>query len=1224
MAWKDIDLDKHAVIEASAGTGKTYSIERLVLRLLIEKKDLTVDQLLILTFTEKAAGELKDRVREMLQTCVDSDTLDGITIEPEDLTRLRTALDTFDTACISTIHGFCQKILQEYAFENNQVFDLEVCDDNQIYDHLAREMLRKEWPRWFEYLEYQIQACGIDENLEEWLNAIGRIAMSMRDKPFDLLIPQSPSPKEITETLKNFINAWDDNLIQQYQNADIDARACNARLPILMALEKIIHEFRKKTLSSTLIAEQFNVIRNIPIFKNKHAHWDSLTNATQKKSATKDIHTACPSLTNIIEKAQVLEQVILSDQSKLLLKSITHLRTRSKAYKQEHGLISFDDMLTRLGDALDADKNPDECDILLAALRKKYRYALIDEFHDTDPVQWNIFKRIFVDGTGDHRIFVVGDPKQAIYAFRGADIFTYVEACEHLLNKAGGQKYCLDTNFRSTQEMIAVFNRMFKEPTWFPESAKSGITYTNVKFPVDEQQQFNNDKIGVIFDKTERVALTGIDMSDELDCKVPRARWLLARCITTEIKRLLDHAHDFIFVDPETKIPRALKADDICVLVQSKKVGKLVEKLLQEKQVPFTYYKKPGLYQSDEAAHLTYMLAWLANPEDTKALQQALMTRFFTTSPEHISVHALLADPEVKQHVMRWTTYCSKRQWPQLFESLLMDTGLIFREGLHPNKDRRLANFEHLFQELTQAAYEQNLEISGLYALLEQRRCNSSDLAQDADLHRLESEHPKVQIMTMHASKGLQFPIVFIADGFSAPQHKNSKGKYLTFHEQNQRIFEIKTDAGFHHEEAAKNEAKDELIRLYYVAMTRARYKVYIPTFWTPSGTTKFYPVVNLFSAPLESLKESVNSEIGWMNLNGEILVGTPPPITRVSPSTDQTPSAVENIDHEIAPIHLVPLLGKYQRFVDSFSALAHRQIETPLNAYSGERRRGEQDEKTGPEIIEAANLDVQLDSEASLLPKGAKTGNAFHDLMEALTKSDPEDYTDVTKHDDPSEVIDNEPTIKQLVDNIMARYRLKNRCPDADNPKHDARNEVIRLAWTALRTPFIQGDACLSTIPLGDRRAELQFYLWEGLEPFNKAGIIPGWRQGLMNGFIDLLFRYREKYYILDWKTNTLNDYTQQGVQQAMEDHNYLLQYRIYTLALLEWLRSAGIEHPEKHLGGAYYLFIRGMDVGDPAMGVFSDPWHPDKVKEYYDFVQPYLIPEQDTPISLSNGGIA
>jgi exodeoxyribonuclease V beta subunit len=1068
--WQDINLDRHAVIEASAGTGKTYTIERLVLRLLMVKEDASIDRLLILTFTEKAAGELKDRIRSLLHRTMDGNTPDNMPTDDSARARLHMALENFDTACISTIHGFCHQALQEYAFENNQIFDLEVCRSDEVYEHVTRNMLRKDWPKWYgNRLEDLLRETNIGQKPEEWLYTIVHIAESFRGNPFDQL-----------------------------------------KLPD-------------------------------------------------------------------------------DDTYSIIADSIKHVQQAADTFKQRHGLITYDDMLRRLDQALDADMNP-EADHLVMALRQRYRYALVDEFQDTDPIQWHIFRRIFVDDTPEHRIFVVGDPKQAIYAFRGADIYTYMDACAYLLSK-NAERYSLDTNYRSSEDLIRGFNGLFGTGRWFPADASLPITCNPVQYPVDEKDTFSNSKVHIVRDNTGRKAVTCMDLSALGKISPTLAVWHTAHAVVNEINRLLQNPEQFQFIDPETRRARHLQAGDICILLQKHRYKKYFEGLLRERNIPYTLYKQPGLYQSSEALHLSFLLQWLTRPEDVRALKQALLTRFFAKAPEDILQHALLSDPVVQTLQDRWQHWCAQRQWPHLFDSLLTDTGLRFREARTPDADRRLTNFEHLFQELTQAAFHQHLDITGLYNLLEQRRRHGASMDQDADLHRMESDTSKVQIMTMHAAKGLQFPLVFIADGFS---DTNRQRRVITYHDEHHaRVFEIEPNSRSPGKTRARQESRNELRRLYYVATTRARYKVWFPVNHQPKSIS-FSPVVNLYSANAEHADAPYSGILPLPENPFGDNKGQP---TAVPGDTQPAP------DPSHVEIHTVPALGRHRRFVDSFSGLAHHApASDSSNTYSGERREGEQDEVFETvTTIAAATVDLVPET-GSLLPLGKRTGNAFHDLMEALTIGHTAGYEHLAKYDSAKTALEQDPAIRTLTDRVMKRYRISNhtRNPVTDGLPPDARHELIDMARQALQAPILDHRSCLADIPAGDRRAEMEFFLQEGTSLLPDHAALPDWRRGLLNGFIDLLFRYKGKYYILDWKTNSLDDYSADRVATAMQTHNYHLQYRIYSLALREWLARSGQAHPDKMIGGTYYLFVRGMRADNAQQGVFREDWSPDKAVTY------------------------
>jgi exodeoxyribonuclease V beta subunit len=478
----NIDLSRHALIEASAGTGKTFTLENLVVRLLKERPDIQIENILVVTFTEKATSELKARIQEKLveqiQMADDKET-DGAFVQ-----KISDTLDAFDRAAIATIHGFCHSILKDFTFENQGLFQNEVVDDGPIFESLLKEQMRKTWP----------QTYG--EHLKELLK----------------------------------ISAF---------------------------------------------------------------------------SSQKD---------------QFLARVI---------NPVKQLQTDAARVKRQNGWISYDDMLSQVASALHSD----HCSGLIQTLRAKYKIAFVDEFQDTDPVQWQIFKRLFLDdstGPSENLLILIGDPKQAIYSFRGADVYAYLEArneMERLSETGGANLYSLATNWRSKPELVAAFNDLFGRDEWFPTQEQAGsfeIGYQGAGSPAE------TDLPAVLAaDGSRRPALNVVDLRGPA---LPRqAKPILAGFIAREVRYLVDRGA--IEIQSKNGPPRPLDFGDICILVRGKADAFFLEPELTDLGIPYSFYKKPGLFLSDEALYLSLVCHAIFDPGSIPDVKKALLTPFFAYEP---------------------------------------------------------------------------------------------------------------------------------------------------------------------------------------------------------------------------------------------------------------------------------------------------------------------------------------------------------------------------------------------------------------------------------------------------------------------------------------------------------------------------------------------------------------------------------------------------------------
>lgn len=518
----DVDLERHAVVVASAGTGKTYTLEQLVLRLLCDGHA-TLDQILLVTFTEKAAGELKSRLRTALEARAQD--------KPEDRRKLQAAIDSFDQAAISTIHGFCQRVLQEHAFENRQEFRADLVQDADLLESCLREIQRTTWRHDFgERLPLVLAVAGYDKpgrGTDAWEAKVQQLAGRYRPSCGHVLRP-----------------ALDDNWVETVQ---------------------------------ILEAVRLEAAREDPAFAEQ-----------------------------------------------LTIRTVLQLQGRLAQLKRERGQQSFEDMITRVDEALDERTNTGAA-TLLRSLRGRYRFAIVDEFQDTDPIQWRIFRRIFVEAGAGHRLFVVGDPKQAIFGFRGADLQTFLTARAQLVRDHGAVETDLSVNWRSSPQMLQSLNQLFGRGGWFEPS---GLRYTDVE-PAPKEERVN----WVDADRTGRAALTLIDLSWYY--KLVAARRHYGKVVAGEIRRLLAGSNGKSSLEfTEKRKSRQLEARDICILVWRRAEALPVIEALREAGIPYTFYKQHGLWQSPEAVHLGYLLRALARPEEPALFRKALLTRFYRIRPE--------------------------------------------------------------------------------------------------------------------------------------------------------------------------------------------------------------------------------------------------------------------------------------------------------------------------------------------------------------------------------------------------------------------------------------------------------------------------------------------------------------------------------------------------------------------------------------------------------------
>ena len=866
----DIDLTRHALIEASAGTGKTYTLENLVVRLLKERQDIAIENILMVTFTEKATSELKARIQEkLLQEIISAGDRedDGSTVQ-----KIRDTLDAFETASIYTIHGFCHTVLKDFAFENGSLFQNEVIDDAPIFDTLIKEQMRKVWPEVYGgNLPEMLQVAGFSSRKDQFLAQVVNIARRVfRPGVGDQIKPetQDQTIEQIRSAvttqvmaLKPLIGA-PPSFSDGFNQLNINARSRKSLLEkMVIPLETCLSQTDEDNIS---LVDLLALISRVQAVKSSGRQGIECLVPVKWLKAGDNIQV-CPNLEAIAARLEDLAEVLVQLAYYLAIDAIKRLQADAARVKRQNGWISYDDMLSQVAAALHSD----HCSGLIQTLRAKYKIAFVDEFQDTDPVQWRIFKRLFLDpstGSSENRLILIGDPKQAIYSFRGADVYAYLQARNEIerLSETGGAKlYSLATNWRSKPELVAAFNDLFGRDEWFPTHEQAGsfeIGYQGAGSPGE------NDLPAILAaDHSRRPVLNVVDLRGAASPR--QAKPILARFIAREIRYLVDRGG--IEIQAKNGEPRPLDFGDICILVRGKSDAFFLEPELTDLAIPYSFYKKPGLFLSDEALYLSLVCHAVIDPGSIPDVKKALLTPFFAYEPKDLFAYETLpVSHPLKQLLLHWHDLARGRKWGLLFQSLMEDSGLLFRQAESRDWDRKYTNYRQIFEHLEAVAYRNNLDFRGLSALLGSYRKQTMGAQDDADIHQIETDAQKVQIMTMHVSKGLQFPVVFIAGGLTQPFADD----YHVYHDYDpanpdagiRKVIDLSKTYGRQQHDREKN---DEDKRLYYVALTRAQFKLYVPFFPAASAHPWMGPVCRFLSAAIASAFPQAhdNPALGWL-----------------------------------------------------------------------------------------------------------------------------------------------------------------------------------------------------------------------------------------------------------------------------------------------------------------------------------------------------------------------
>jgi exodeoxyribonuclease V beta subunit len=1163
-------------LEASAGTGKTYALAGIFLRLLVEE-NIPASDILVVTFTEAATAELRDRIRrrltEALLALEGHDTKDELLIELVARTRdrresavnsLRNALEIFDLISISTIHGFCQRTLQDGAFESGSLFNVElVADQAALIREVAADYFRRQTvPR-----GALIASAALHQNLTPDVFAV--LLKRFLTYPELKLLPAEPAKPldKLAADLETAFAAcaaeWKKNsagrqtLVDYFTGGKKWVTKEHAKPEIIQARLEILDA---ALASGNFFTEFWDAVEFFSISKIRAA-------VGKKKEMP-------PPPTKLFDACETL---LASVKEFALAQRLDFLNTARAALakrKQETKQQSYDDLIGQLAAALSGASGA----ALARSVRKKFRAALIDESQDTDPLQWKIFRDIFA-GSAAHRLFLIGDPKQAIYGFRGADVHTYLRAAE-----SARAKYSLDTNWRSESALVGAVNTIF-------ESAGKNVAF------VEEEISFapvkavpKADAEPLVFENGNRPpplqVWTWGTAGGALSAK--SAQNILPAAVAAEVSRLL---RENVSIGGRKINPR-----DIAVLVESHRQAGWIQAALHGLRIPSVEQAMDSVFASGEARELQWILAAVLHPARESAVKCALTTDAFGFDANRLQ---MLVANEVKWRERLQTFSEYRASWERdgfyfMFSELLRREKIVEILLRFPDAERRVTNFLHLAELLATAARMQHLGATRLAQWLEKRRAGDEADAEEFQL-RLESDDDAVQIVTVHRSKGLEYPVVFCPfvskDASLRPIKANGKNVLETvlFHDAatGEMTWDLNSPPDAGHEQQAAKELLAEKVRLLYVALTRARHRCYlaaVPYRKKNSVKQKSTALAWLLSGqkenlgnPVEFLEAQDANPADWKNRWLAVAEKSPAAI-----AVDDVPleageiwepekSAAEKLAPKICAREIQPAW-----FLSSFTqlsqqAFASHETAAPdlpdYDAIGSETKLAEAEEAPAEGIF--------------ALPAGARTGDCLHQILEQF------DFAG-----------DNAKAAAALVKQQLAAFGL-------DEARYVAAVseilERLRRVPLDLKTP----DFTLARVTPEKRLSEMEFHFPTGaLDAEQLVKIVrdqkvsaakPPHIEGFLKGFIDLIFEFGGRFYIVDWKSNSLGrrdeDYNQAAMWREIAERGYDLQYHLYTVALDKYLRTrlAGYDY-EKHFGGVRYIFLRGVTPEKPELGIFSD----------------------------------
>ncbi|CAN5701004.1 exodeoxyribonuclease V subunit beta [soil metagenome] len=1145
----DLPLTATHAIEASAGTGKTHTIVSLYLRLLLEAGR-GVDQILVLTYTKAATAELRRRIRErllnsraMLQqgggddTVVEACLAQGMDAKNA-LQIVTGALRRSDDSAIYTIHGFCQRVLSDYAFEGCNSFESEILPETR---ELLRELVQDFWRREFYaaprgWLAYALGRSPDPEVLTRWVESyIGR--------PYIKLVGQARRD-DCAEEQARYQARWREaQRLWSTARSEIEDLMINSK-----ALDR--NQYRNSSVA-VWFAQSERFFRFEPVALALPAGVRRFSaeaiNAGVKTGHSAPSHPFFAACDDLVAQHGLLEQCYRLRFQALLRDLLGYVERELEPRNRRLGVHSYDDLLIRLAQALASPNGP----ALAEAVRGRYSAALIDEFQDTDPLQFQIFDRIY--GGSDLPVYYVGDPKQAIYSFRGADVFAYFEA-----RARARSRQTLGTNWRFDALLVQAVNALF---------SRNALPFFNAEIvfhPVACAAGKGSERCLGDGGQAPMVVWFIERRETEKSISKERARRVAAQAVATEIEMLLDPAAGPRLGD------RRLQGSDIAVLVRTHAEGDLVRGCLSSRGIASVEQGAGDVFQSEEAADLEWVLRAVLEPHVLSYLKAALATELLGKTS--VEVWDIDHDEGVwEDYLKRFQEY--HRQWRDR-GFMLAFRGLIEGEAVSerllslPDGARRLTNLLHLAELLQARALRYRPGMEGLLRWYATRRRSRAPGAEE-ELLRLESDEPLVKIVTVHKSKGLEYPIVFCPFMWD-PRRRPEDANGILYHDPDESFRPVLDLGSGNYAAASEFAAREryaESLRMLYVAVTRAKHRCYL--LWGAVKDAAYSPLAWLLHPPspgasdaawhrhLESSSDAaIKGEIEALASASEdtILLASPPiPGQHAPAEASPNPRFAARVFSGTIPEPWA---------ITSFSAL--------MRGMPAEARDVDADAKPDPKPGPA-----DVPRTIFHFPRGVTAGRCLHAVLEHLdfTTYRPEDLT-------------------ALVRQSLAEHGIATEW-----------SEVLsgHLAQ-ALRTPLDAGGRLrLDRIAPRQRINELEFHypiaelrpevLRDLIEPWDPEACqaLAGWGGegacGYMKGFIDLVFETEGRYYIVDYKSNwlgmNLEDYHATRLPAVVSHAGYPLQYLLYTVAVHRYLRHRLARYDyDRDFGGVYYLFLRGMNA--------------------------------------------
>jgi len=1211
------------LIEASAGTGKTFNITRLYLRLLLEKK-LTVKEILVMTFTKAATEEIKGRIAKTLreatqiwQHAKDNGNEIASDCDPvyqhlfnkcdcdESLALLKAAQLELDEASVFTIHGFCQHVITQLAFNSGFAMSLNLGNDtSDLYLQAAEDYIRKVSKNESDFLLLAESGWHVPEKLLYEFNASIRstltpIMLSEDDIEEAFNRQLDATPETSLSFVKSLLQAVEDNeglLVEQLIKTPAHKKERPQELAAL-----------KSWLSHCATGNQYMLP---PPEALKFLDGKRFARNT---SGVKDILNPIKDFVKALKKAVEDKEKALAKVPvfNLVVDAIAFIKSRVEKQKKQLGVIDFDDLIRMLADEVVKPNNT-----LVPELRNKFPVALIDEFQDTDAKQYAILDAVYPNAASEHDTFeadsallMIGDPKQAIYRFRGGDIFTYLKA-----GRQADYRWVMNTNWRSVEGMVKAYNRLFYGAPVASNKPADVFGFDIHYNPVEFTPKAAAAKTPLVDPEVNRSAMNYVSMclDDKENATIMRRK--MAQWIAQEIYRLLNEAH-FLTQNGEHE---PVKPQDIAILVKDRTEAGAIKNVLQLKGLACVYLSdRSNLFASVEAKDVLRLLNGIWHANDTSKVASSLASPLWGYSPQTL-IELLYHEDDAQWDAALDKVLALRDMWLQKgCMSVLLH---LMQSSYQPNGDsveRALTNYQHLAEVLEKASTTHQRPEQLLDWLNKQIHKPESD--EELTL-RLESDSQLIRLITQHGSKGLEYPIVFVpyATGYrDASKNGKSTAQIFTYYDEDKQDLQMQLGQTPQAVARVRRESEAEDMRLAYVAVTRAAHRCYMGIIPLDNNEkSALARAMGIGTGPSATGAESDKSgECDWAtalnhvaneeashasHIDGDEIeekytgfnqndvlpeltalqfTGTASEewrlysfsaMSRLTTVGSSKSTEIEKLNPNSQNVQSVPVL-QTMRDEEVYATDA-------LNAFEREGEVSSTDSANlNPSSSGAHENTVDKHHLRFTLEKGASAGNLLHDILEHSDFSAPEW----------------EETGKELV----ARFGLE-----------EARTPLL-YEWLeeTLQTPLYPNmQLSMSDLPLEQTLREAEFYFpmndtqWAQLRTVladhrqavarelqaqaeEAPQLIASQLQGMMHGFIDLIFEHEGQYFVADYKSTWLGDslanYAPSALFTNNQHHLYDLQYLIYCLALHRYLANTLPDYdPDLHFGGVYYLYLRGM----------------------------------------------